>query len=193
MTVDNTTQAPATPAPASAAPPESLASDPAVQRDQPPTGTGDPEHPAATGPEDQDDEGQGDDERGDEQGGRRNREAQYRHRAQAAEAERDSLRSQLDTLHRQIVGSVAIAHGLPEVGLLESAGHELASFIAEDGQVRIAEVIEATTATMARYSITPKGRSPKPNMQQGAYGTPSSGGGLAGTLNKALGRDNQKG
>ena len=127
-----------------------------------------------------------------EQGGRRNREAGLRHRAQAAEAERDTLRTQLDTLHRQIVGGIATAHGLPEVGLLESAGHELASFITDDGAVKIAEVIEATTATMARYNIAAK-RRPAPNLQQGAYGVPATGGGLKDTLNKALGRDNPKG
>lgn len=163
-----------------------------VQGDEPPAGADGTEQPAATG--DQDDPEQGGDAAQDDQGGRRNREANYRRRAQAAEgrvqqieAERDSLRDQLDTLYRQIVGGIATAHGLPEVQLLESAGHELASFILDDGTVDTAQVIEATKETMSRYSITPKSR-PKANAQQGAHGTPSPGRGLDDVLNKALGR-----
>lgn len=145
---------------------------------------GDAEQSPGVGDQDDDADDQGD--QGD-QGGRRNREAQYRRRAQAAEAERDQLRGQLDTLHRQIVGGIATAHGLPEVGLLESAGHELSSFIADDGQVKAPELIEAVQATISRYNITPKSR-PRPNGQQGSYGTPAGGSGLKDVLKTALGR-----
>jgi hypothetical protein len=136
--------------------------------------------------QDQDDEGQGDESTSEgDQGGRRNREAAYRRRAQAAEAERDTLRAQLDTLHRQIVGTVAKAHGLPEVGLLEYAGHELSSFITESGEVDADKVIEATKATMQRVNTR---KTVAPNLQQGARSVPAASGGLADVLNKALGR-----
>lgn len=133
--------------------------------------------------DDQDDDDQDD----DQTGGRRNREAGYRRRAQAAETERDQLRGQLDTLHRQIVGDIATGAGLPEVELLEYAGHELASFITEEGIVDRAKVIEATTATLRRYNIRP-GKPPRPNMQQGAYGVAAKTGGVAGVIQEALGR-----
>ncbi|MGA5540788.1 hypothetical protein ACPCIR_02965 [Mycobacterium sp. NPDC051198] len=170
MTVENTQPtAPATPTPTSATPPEPPASD---------AEGGDPGTEGTEPPADEQDDG----------GGRRNREAAYRRRAQAAEAERDTLRSQLDALHRQMVGGIAKAHGLPEVELLESAGHELSSFVTDDGEVSAAKVIEATTATMARYSIKPQPHPPLPNRQQGSYGMPAQAG-VKAAVNKALGRD----
>lgn len=132
----------------------------------------------------QDDHGDQDGDQGG--GGRRNREAGLRRRAQAAEAERDQLRAQLDTLHRQIVTDIATGAGLPEVELLESAGHELASFITEEGEVDKVKVIEATTETMRRYSIQRGGLTP--NAQQGMYHAPVGSIGVAGVIKEALGR-----
>jgi hypothetical protein len=128
---------------------------------------------------------QDDDEQQD--GGRRNREAHYRRRAQTAETERDQLRAQLDTVHRQMVGDIATAAGLPEVELLESAGHELASFITEAGAVDRAKVTEATTETMRRYNIRRRGTLAS-NPQQGLYSAPPVSSGVAGVINEALGR-----
>ena len=145
------------------------------------------EEPGTLDSDQDNDAGHQDDDEGEqgEQSGRRNREAQYRRRAQAAEAERDSLRTQLDTLHRQMVGGIATAHGLPEVGLLEYAGHELSSFITESGEVDADKVIEATKATMQRVNTR---KTVAPNLQQGARSVPAASGGLADVLNKALGR-----
>lgn len=128
------------------------------------------------------------DDQDDEPGRRRNREAQYRRRAQAAEAERDQLRGQLDALHRQIVGNVARVHGLDDVGLLEYRGHELSSFIADDGTVDIDRILQATAETIKHCNIAPQRRPVRPNPQQGAHGTLGTGSGLANTINKALGR-----
>lgn len=137
--------------------------------------------------EDQDDDGdQNDDTDNDQVGGRRNREAQYRHERNEARRERDELRGQLDTLHRQMVTDIATGAGLPEVELLESAGHELASFITDEGEVDKIKVIEATTETMRRYSIQRGGLTP--NAQQGMYHAPVSSSGVAGVIKEALGR-----
>ena len=150
-----------------------------------------PDLPEATDTDELDDtegsdDGDGDD--GDQDGGsRRNREAQYRRRAQAAEAERDQLRTQLDTLHRQIVSDIATAAGLPEVALLESAGHELAAFVTDEGTVDRAKVTEATAETMRRYNIRKRGTLTS-NPQQGAHGVHAKSGGVAGVINEALGR-----
>jgi hypothetical protein len=150
--------------------------------------------------------GDADDDQDDDvqPGGRRVlREAGYRRRAQAAEAERDQLRTQLDTLHRQAVADIAKGAGLivtdvaesdlvsEVVGLLEKAGHDLASFITDDGTVDRAGVIDATTTTMRRYNIRPgkpPGKPPRPNLQQGAYGLSGKAGGVAGVIQDALGR-----
>lgn len=128
------------------------------------------------------------DDQGDDPGKRRNREAQYRRRAQAAEAERDQLRGQLDALHRQIIGNVARVHGLDDVGLLTYRGHELSSFIADDGTVDIDRILEATAETIKHCNIAPQRRPVRPNPQQGTHGTLATGSGLADTINKALGR-----
>lgn len=138
--------------------------------------------------DDQDTELNEQDDQDDDPGRQRNREAQYRRRAQAAEAERDQLRGQLDALHRQIVGNVARVHGLDDVGLLEYRGHELSSFIGDDGTVDIDRILEATAETIKHCNIAPQRRPVEPNPQQGAHGTPVTGSGLANTINKALGR-----
>ncbi|ABM13328.1 hypothetical protein [Mycolicibacterium vanbaalenii] len=163
------------------------AGDPAATGPTPPEPPASDTPPAGDADQDDDTDDQGDDDQGD-QVGRRNREAQYRRRAQAAEAERDQLRGQLDALHRQIVGNVARAYGLDDVGLLEYRGHELSSFIGDDGTVDTAKIIEATADTIKHCNIAPQRRPVKPNPQQGAYGTPAGGSGLKEVLKTALGR-----
>jgi hypothetical protein len=144
-----------------------------------------------------DDEHQDDDQNGS---GRRNREAGYRRRAQAAEAERDQIRAQLDGLHRQTVAGIATRVGgmdLADVAegelvavvikLLETAGHEMASFITPEGAVDGARVIEATKTTMRRYNMRP--RNPLlPSPQQGMRNPPAVSGGVAGIISKELKR-----
>jgi hypothetical protein len=119
-------------------------------------------------------------------GHRRNREAHYRRRSQAAEAERDQLRAQLDTLHQDIVNEIAPAGGV-DARLLVAAGHELGSFIGEDGRLDRAAVAEACATTAAEFGVTRRSR-PLPNPQQGARGVPAAGSALAGVINDALGR-----
>lgn len=161
-----------------------------AQAGHPGAASTDDNRPPASEPDDQNAERDDDtdDDQGD-QGGRRNREAQYRRRAQAAEAERDELRGQLDTLHRQIIGDITSAYGLPEVDLLQTAGHELSSFIGEDGTVNTEKVIDAVRSTITRYGIRPRPRRPAPNAQQGQHGTPGGVTGLGSVINKALGRN----
>lgn len=155
-------------------PPESPASD---------TPAGYPEQPSVDDGQDNDADGQG------EHDGRPNREARFRRERNEARQERDQLRGQLDALHRQIIGDITAAYGLPEVDLLQAAGHEPSSFIGEDGTVNNEKVIDAVRSTIARYGIRPRPRRPAPNAQQGAHGSSAGGTGLGSVINKALGRN----
>lgn len=136
---------------------------------------------------DQDDDSSTDDDgQDDAPGGRRNREAQYRRRAQAAEGVAFALRAQLDAVHQDIVTEVASSAGLRDPALLGAAGYELAGFIAEDGTVDRAKVVEATQAAMARFGIPRTGLTANP--QQGAHGGHIASKGLSDVVNGALGR-----
>jgi hypothetical protein len=88
------------------------------------------------------------------------------------EAERDQLRDQLDTMRQDTLTQIATEAGLPDYGLLTAAGHELDSFITEDGTVDRDRVSQACADTMNRFNITPKGRAPRPNHQQPGGGQP---------------------
>jgi len=119
-----------------------------------------------------------------EAGGRRNREAHYRRRAQAAEAERDQLRTQIDALRQDAVNGIATAAGV-DPRLLTAAGHQLTDFLTDDGRVDRTTVTEACAKAAAEFGVRPGLRS---NPQQGARGVPAKTNGVAGVINEALGR-----
>ncbi len=133
----------------------------------------------------EDDQDDADDDQGDQQGGRRNREASLRRRAQAAEAERDQLRGQLDAMRADVINEVArAAHTDPR--LLAAAGHDAAAFIQEDGTVDRAAVAAACKAAREEFGM---GNGVRANLQQGTGGVGTGGKtGLAKTIGDALGR-----
>lgn len=126
------------------------------------------------------------DEDAEDQGGRRpNRESNLRRRAQAAEAERDQLRDQLDATRQSIVDDIAQAIRL-DPRLLVAGGHEVADFVNEEGHLDRAAVITAFREVARDFGVH---RGIAPNAAQGHHL-----GGLTGrksvgdTINEALGR-----
>ena len=124
-------------------------------------------------------------------GGRRNREAQYRRRAQTAETERDQLRDRLQAVQQQQVDEIARAAGV-DPRLLAAAGHELATLVADDGTVNRDAVTAACEAARHEFLPTPgrigTGRRPAANGQQGSHGDAVTRVGVGAAIAKALGR-----
>ncbi|GAA1683548.1 hypothetical protein MMUR_22190 [Mycolicibacterium murale] len=115
----------------------------------------------------------------------------YRRRAQAAEAERDELRSQLDVLTSQLtairqaeVDNIARAEGLRNPALL-SAEHPLESLITDEGTVDREAVTAAVHAFMDDNGIPRRLPGIQPNPGFG-FKTGNGGGRPAGTWKGAI-------
>ena len=150
-----------------------------------------PDVDAPDTPDADDDTDDPDDDHDEGTGGRRNREAQYRRRAQTAEAERDQLRDRLQAVQQQQVDEIARAAGV-DPRLLAAAGHELATLVADDGTVNRDAVTAACDAARDAFLPTPgrigTGRRPSVNGQQGAHGDAVHRIGVGAAIAKALGR-----
>lgn len=126
------------------------------------------------------------DQDADEQDGRRpNKEANLRRRAQAAEAERDQLRDQLDATRQSIVEDIARSMRL-DARLLAAGGHEVAEFLDDDGHLDRGAVVEALRGVAQEFGVH---RGIAPNPLSGHRGISGRGsGGVGDTIAKALGR-----
>lgn len=109
---------------------------------------------------------QDDDDDDQDDGSRSNREKRYRLRLREAERERDELRDTLTRTRRAIVDNAVQAAGL-DPRLLAAAGHTLDTLVGDDGLIDPGKLSEAVTVTAREFRITPKGRPPQPNRQQG--------------------------
>jgi hypothetical protein len=127
-----------------------------------------------------------DDQDADEQDGRRpTKEANLRRRAQAAEAERDQLRDQLDATRQSIVEDIASSMRL-DARLLAAGGHEVAEFLDDDGHLDRGAVVEALREVAREFGVQ---RGIAPNPLHGHQGIAGRGrGGVGDTIAKALGR-----
>ncbi|MBB2770548.1 UNVERIFIED_ORG: hypothetical protein GGE11_001443 [Mycolicibacterium obuense] len=93
----------------------------------------------------------------------------YRLRLRGTERERDELRDTLARTRQAIVDNAVQTVGL-DPRLLAAAGHTLDSLVGDDGLIDPAKLSEAVTATAQEFRVTPKGRPPAPNPQQGRPG-----------------------
>lgn len=87
--------------------------------------------------------------------------AKLRKRAQAAEAERDQLRDQLEALQRQQVDQQVTAAGIKSAAVW-AAGTELAELLAEDGTIDAEAVTAAIERAHAELGVTPVGKGGAP-------------------------------
>lgn len=129
------------------------------------TSDGHPETEAATAtPEQVETVGQdGQPDEGDEPGSGNREAAKYRRRLRDVEAERDSLRGQVEALQRAKVEEIARAKGhLSSPAGLWASGTDLASLVAEDGTVNERSVLAAceTAAESLGLVRTQPGRVP---------------------------------
>ena len=92
----------------------------------------------------------------------------YRKRAQEAEAERDALRTQLDTLRTSVAERMS---GLTKPEALWAAGVTLEDVLDDDGNVDETKVRAAAQTASDRLGLA---RGPRPDPTQGARGTPTS-------------------
>lgn len=92
----------------------------------------------------------------------------YRKRAQEAEAERDALRGQLDTLRTTVAERMS---GLAKPEALWAAGITLEDVLDDDGNVDETKVQAAVRTASERLGLA---RGPRPDPTQGARGTPTS-------------------
>lgn len=98
--------------------------------------------------------------------------AKYRRRAQAAETERDELRTQLDTARRGIIED---ACGLTRPAALWAAGVDPNTLFGDDGQLDHDKLTAAVTDAADRLGLTRAPRTPKPDPSAGsASGTTGS-------------------
>lgn len=93
------------------------------------------------------------------------RAAKYRRRAQAAEAERDTLRTQLDTARRGIVED---ACGLTRPAGLWAAGVDPNTLFDDDGRLDHDKLTEAVSDAVDRLGLTRAPRTPKPDLSAGS-------------------------
>jgi hypothetical protein len=92
--------------------------------------------------------------------------AKYRRRLRDTEAERDTLRTQVQTLQRSIAEDIAESAGVTGKALWAS-GAELADLLGEDGAVAPEKVTEAAENAITELGLAPSPRQPQPNRQQG--------------------------
>ncbi|MGV0777723.1 hypothetical protein [Mycolicibacter kumamotonensis] len=130
--------------------------------DPAPASTDDNRTPAS----ERDDDTADDQDDDQDDGSRSNREKRYRLRLRDAERERDELRDTLTRTRQAIVDTAVQAVGL-DPRLLAAAGHTLDTLVGDDGLIDPAKLSEAVTVTAREFRITPKGRPPQPNRQQG--------------------------
>lgn len=123
--------------------------------EQPDDAALDEEQPADEPPADEPDEQPADDGRA----------AKYRRRAQAAEAERDTLRTQLDTARRGIVED---ACGLTRPAGLWAAGVDPNTLFDDDGRLDRDRLTEAVSDAVDRLGLTRAPRTPKPDLSAGS-------------------------
>ena len=76
----------------------------------------------------------------------------------------ETLNERLAATQRQIVGLVADTRRV-DMSLLDAAGHELASFVTDDGTVDVERIVAACEETAKRYNIS-RSRV-RPSQQQG--------------------------
>lgn len=91
--------------------------------------------------------------------------AKYRRRLRDTEAERDTLRSQVETLQRSIAEDIANRAGINGKALWAN-GTALADLIGEDGTVMSERVGAAVETAITDLGLAPR-RRPAPNRQQG--------------------------
>jgi hypothetical protein len=108
---------------------------------------------------------QDDDQDDDDQSGSA-RERRYRLRLRQAERERDELRDTLDRTRQSIVDNAVNAAGV-DPRLMVAAGHTVDTLVGDDGLIDAERLSQAITHTAAEFRVTPKGRPPAPNVQQG--------------------------
>lgn len=105
------------------------------------------------------------------------REARYRVALRAAEAERDQLREQLETLRRREVERLATAeHGLAKPAALWKLTEANASeLLGDDGEIdanRVAELVNTAIATLGLAVKPPPSLPPSPNAGREMQGAP---------------------
>lgn len=93
------------------------------------------------------------------------RAAKYRRRAQAAEAARDTLRTQLDTARRGIVED---ACGLTRPEGLWAAGVDPNTLFDDDGRLDHDKLTAAVTDAADRLGLTRAPHTPKPDLSAGS-------------------------
>lgn len=104
----------------------------------------------------QDEPGTNDDGTGDDR-----QAAKLRKRAQAAEAERDQLRDQLEALQRQQVDAQVTAAGIKPTAVW-ATGVELAELLTDDGTVDAEQVTAAIERARDELGVAPVGRGGAP-------------------------------
>ena len=115
-------------------------------------------------------------ESGAEAGESSNREAaRYRTRLRDAEAERDTLRGQVDAMQRAEAERLAADH-LTKPDALWKAGVNLSNVLAEDGTVDPAKVQAAAEGAVAELGLeTPRSHLLRSNVVRGEGGNPGGG------------------
>lgn len=148
-------------------------SPPAAQAGQPsPAGTDTTDPPASeTGDQDDTNAEQHADDDAQDDSSRSNREKRYRLRLREAERQRDELSDTLERTRQSIVDNAVQAAGV-DPRLMAAAGHTMDTLVGEDGLINHERLSEAVTDTAREFRISPKGRPPQPNQQQGSASAP---------------------
>lgn len=95
--------------------------------------------------------------------------AKYRRQLRDTEAERDTLRTRLDTIQRAEVVRIADEELLAKPEAIWATGVELAAFLDADGNVDPAKVKTAAQEAVSTLGLAKRPRGPRPDKSQGVY------------------------